>query len=79
MSFFYYPKWLYEALPAVYFAGGVSAAVFSDSVVGLISGLLLAVAGIQIRALRKRHRQMQREHRARMDQRLRNARQSLLS
>jgi hypothetical protein len=79
MLSFYYPKWLYEALPALYLAGGVSAAVFSDSFVGLVSGLLLAVAGIQIRALRKRHRQTLREHRARMDERLSNARRSLLS
>lgn len=74
MSFLYLPKWVYELLPLLYFIGGMFAAGMSPNLMGTVSGLALAAAGIQIWSQRKRYRQLQasqlgtndRRHRERM-------------
>ena len=71
MPFPHLPKPIYEALPLVYVVGGISAAVWSDSVVGVLSGLALAVAGIHVRSIRRRHRMQHEQQRALMEARLR--------
>lgn len=76
MPFFHLPKPLYEVMPQVYLVGGLAAAIWSDNVIGLLSGVALAVAGLHVRALRRQHRQKHAAQRALMDARLRRARQS---
>ena len=76
MPFPHSPKPLYEVLPLVYVVGGVSAAVWSNNAIGLVSGLALAVAGLHLRVLRKRYRLQHAERRALIEARLRRARQS---
>ena len=71
MPFPHLPKPIYEAMPLVYVVGGLSAAAWSDSVVGVLSGLALAVAGVQVRMMRKRHRLQHEQQRALMEARLR--------
>lgn len=78
MPFPHLPKPIYEALPLIYVVGGVSAAVWNDSAVGVLSGLALALAGIQVRSLRRRHRMLHEQQRALMDARLRRYRQARL-
>ncbi len=71
MPFPYLPKPMYEALPLVYVVGGASAALWSQGVVGVLSGLALAVAGVHVRALRRRHRLQHEKQRALIEARLR--------
>jgi len=42
------PHWLYEPLPYVYASVGAFATVSMDSIIGVISGILLMSAGIYI-------------------------------
>ncbi len=79
MSFLYLPKWVYELLPVVYFLGGVFAAAMSPNLLGILSGLALAAAGIQIWFQRRQYRQWQASQRSTMDERLHRARLSRLS
>lgn len=74
MPFPHLPKPLYDALPMAYVVAGLSAAAWSDGVVGLVSGVALALAGLHVRALRKRHRQQHEQQRAVLDARLRRNR-----
>ena len=76
MLFCHLPKPLYEGLPAVYVLGGLSSAFWSDNLMGVAAGVLLAVAGLHVRLVRKRYRADQIQHRARIDARLRRARRS---
>lgn len=76
MPFFYLPKPVYEALPAAYGVVGLSTAFWSNNAIGLMAGLLLAVAGWHIRAVRKSARKEQAALQSRMEGRLRRARQS---
>jgi len=75
MPFPHLPKPMYEALPLVYVVGGLSAAAWSDGAVGALSGIALAVAGFQVRAMRKRHRMQHEQQRALMEARLRRRRE----
>jgi len=59
MSWMYLPKWVYELLPVAYFIGGLTAAAMSLNLLGTVSGLALATAGIQIWSQRRRYRLLQ--------------------
>ena len=79
MNWMYLPKWVYELLPVGYFFGGLAAAAMSPNVLGILSGLALAAAGIQIWSQRRRYRQLQATQRSAMDERLHRARMSRLT
>lgn len=51
-----YPEWIYNALSYLYLAAGLLAMYLLDSVVGFVSGLLLALAGAAVWILRFRYR-----------------------
>lgn len=70
MPFPYLPKPLYEALPVLYVSGGMFVALWSESGVGLFSGLLLAAAGVRIRFMRRSHRMQVAAYQATLDARL---------
>jgi hypothetical protein len=50
------PNWLYEPLPYVYVSTGALATLGMDSIMGVLSGILLMSAGIYIWYLRFEHR-----------------------
>jgi hemerythrin len=50
------PAWLYEAMPAVYAAGGVAACLIERSPLGRVSGGLLILLGTVIALVRFKHR-----------------------
>lgn len=52
------PEWLYRALPAVYFLGGLVAVVLSGEPVGRFSGGLLILAAVSIRSMRWHHQRL---------------------
>lgn len=52
----YFPRWLYEALPFIYFACGVWAGLTFQSGVAFVSSLLLFFAGALVLYLRWNHR-----------------------
>jgi hypothetical protein len=66
------PRWLYESLPIAYVIIGVAVLVFEsagfvngaiDPTVGFLSGLLCAVTGLMIMAMRDAYRaHARREH-----------------
>jgi heme exporter protein D len=76
MAFLYLPKPIYDALPVAYVAGGAFAAFWSSNVIGAFSGAALALAGLHVRSLRKRHRLLHERQRATMDARLRRHRRA---
>lgn len=51
------PRPIYEALPYLYFFGGITAALGLDPTSGRFSGILLIIAGLVIYEMRQRHRQ----------------------
>lgn len=79
MSFMYLPKWVYELLPFCYFVGGLFAAAMSPNMLGILSGLALAAAGIQIWSQRRRYRQLQASQPAPANERLHRDRMSRLT
>lgn len=78
MPFPHLPKPIYEALPVIYVLGGVSASFWSDGAVGVLSGIALAVAGIQVHLLRRRHRKLNEQQDKLTEARLHRHRQSKL-
>lgn len=70
------PGWLYEALPKLYLAGGLGAAFWSHTPMGVGSGLALAAVGGYIHWLRRRYRRQEAAQRALMDARMRRAMRS---
>jgi hypothetical protein len=50
------PNWLYEPLPYVYTTVGAIATLSLDTLVGMLSGILLMSAGIVVWYLRFEHR-----------------------
>lgn len=50
------PNWLYEPLPYVYVSVGAAATLGTDSIMGVLSGILLMSAGIYVWYLRFEHR-----------------------
>lgn len=74
MPFPHLPKPIYETLPSLYMIGGTVSAFWSDNPVGMVAGLLLAIAGWQVHAMRQRARADHAEQQARLDARLRRAR-----
>ncbi len=61
------PSWLYEPLPYVYASVGAVATLSMDSIIGVISGVLLMSAGIYIWYLRFDHRSIHKARQERAD------------
>lgn len=74
MPFPHLPKPVYETLPSLYMIGGTTSALWSDNAAGVVAGLLLAIAGWQVRAIRQQARAEHAEQQAHLDARLRRAR-----
>lgn len=74
MTFPHLPKIVYEALPQVYAVAGLSAALWSENALGIVSGLALVGVGMYIRVVRKRYRLAHTQRLAQIDARLRRAR-----
>jgi hypothetical protein len=55
---YYFPPWIYEALPYLYLLVGTTAAAGVDPTAGRISGLLLITAAIIILKLRRDNRRV---------------------
>jgi hypothetical protein len=76
MPFSNLPKPLYEMLPQIYLVVGIGAALGGEGLVGTLSGLALAVAGVHIRFMRKRYRDTHARQQALLETRLRRAREA---
>ncbi len=61
------PSWLYEPLPYVYASVGAAATLSTDSIIGVISGVMLMSAGIYIWYLRFDYRSILRARQERAD------------
>ena len=53
------PKPVYETLPVLYVIAGIATIISTDTYVALISGLLLAIAGLLILLMRRNYRAAQ--------------------
>lgn len=57
----YKPEWLYESLPYIYAAGGVTTLIGLEGKIAAVSGVLLLSAAVVIFHLRRTHRKAVRE------------------
>lgn len=70
-SALYLPKPLYETLPLFYLVAGSSVAILSEFALGVVSGLALAVAGVNVVSMRLGFRKRLENHRSEINARLR--------
>lgn len=79
MPFPHLPKPIYETLPTLYMIGGVASALWIDNAAGMVAGILLAIAGWQVRAERQRARAQHAEQQARLEARLMRSRRNAIN
>lgn len=61
------PEWLYEPLPYVYATSGLASAIFLESALGKLSGVLLISAALVISYQRYAYRRLARERQKRLE------------